>query len=192
MREDRAYDPERLAELIVYIAERSFGDPRFGKTKLNKILFFADFGSYRRNGASITGATYQHLPQGPCPHQLLPVIASLGDSVAWAKRNTMAGVQEQLVALRPAKVELFAGSEIALVEEILDEFRGLTNQQVSALSHETLAWRLTSDRQEIPYEMALLPQDPPSDEDLAWLEEVAVQALRPSTPSTLLATTGCG
>jgi Protein of unknown function (DUF4065) len=95
----RDYDQERLAELIVYIADRLIGDPRFGATMLNKVLFFADFEAYRRTGQSITGAVYQHLPQGPCAHQLLPAIQSLGSDVVWKETNTYAGKQKQLIAL---------------------------------------------------------------------------------------------
>jgi hypothetical protein len=70
-------------------------------------------------------------------------------------------------------VELFTGTEIAIVDQVTDELRQLTNQQVSDLSHDTMAWRLTSDRDEIPYGTALLSTDEPTAEDLAWVEEVA-------------------
>lgn len=46
----RRYEPQRLAELIMFVANRVLGDPMFGLTKVNKVLFFADFESYRRTG----------------------------------------------------------------------------------------------------------------------------------------------
>jgi hypothetical protein len=169
----RDYEERRLAELIVHIANRLIGDPRFGRTKLNKVLFFADFEAYRRTGRSITGSVYQHLPQGPCPHQLLPAINSLGNDVVWRTTETPVGRQHQLVALRSARVDIFDGVEIAIVDEVIDHLRGLTNGQVSELSHETIAWRLTQNGDEIPYGSALLSADDPTDEDLAWLKEIA-------------------
>ena len=36
----REYDRDRLERLSLYIASRSANDPKFGKTKLAKILFF--------------------------------------------------------------------------------------------------------------------------------------------------------
>lgn len=173
MMTERVYEEERLAELVMHIATRLLGDSRFGKTKLNKVLFFADFEAHRRTGSSITGAVYQHLEQGPCPQQLLPAIRSLGTDVAWRSHETYAGTQDQLVPLRPARLELFDGTEIALVDEIIEQLRGLTNRQVGELSHETLAWRLTADRDEIPYGAALLSHDTPTSEDREWLGEVA-------------------
>src|SRR5204863_5344149 len=63
----------KLAELILFISERSEGDPRFGAGKLNKLLFYSDFGSYRLLGKSITGQQYQKLSNGPAPRRLAAV-----------------------------------------------------------------------------------------------------------------------
>ena len=71
-------DPDRrLAELILYIAEKCERDPNFGATKLNKILAFADFSAYFETGRPITGAEYMRTPQGPVPRRLPPVRAEL-------------------------------------------------------------------------------------------------------------------
>lgn len=165
-----AYRQEKLQELILYVSSRSRTDPRFGMTKLNKILFFSDFGAFRQLGRSITGAVYQHLPQGPCPHQLLPAVEALGDAVTAISERTYAGTQTRLMAVRPPDLSLFTGAEIAVVEDVLTDLAPLTNKQVSDLSHDTMAWRLTEERQEIPYGMALLSSDEPTLEDLEWLE----------------------
>jgi hypothetical protein len=170
----RAYSAEKLQELIVYIADASEGDRRFGMTKFNKILFFSDFEAYRRTGSSITGAEYMHLDQGPVPHQMLPSTQTLQASGAIAERReeTYGGTQRRWVALRQANLDLFSAPEIAIVNEILTELAPLTNKQAANLSHETMAWRLTESDQEVPYGTALLSSDTPSDEDLRWLEAV--------------------
>ena len=54
-----AYDAKKFCELVLYIAKRSEDDPRFCAVKLNKIMYYSDFGAYRRLGQSITGANYQ-------------------------------------------------------------------------------------------------------------------------------------
>lgn len=169
------YEPDKLRELVLYVAGRSRNDPRFGLTKLNKILFFSDFGAYRRTGRPITGAVYQHLPQGPCPHQLLPVLGALKreSAVVEVLEPTYGGTQKRLVPLREADLSSFSGVEIAAVEEAITLLASLTNQQASDLSHETMAWRLTTEHQEIPYGTAILSSDEPTDEDLLWLKGVA-------------------
>lgn len=155
------------------VAERSQDDPHFGMTKLNKILFFTDFTAYQRTGQSVTGATYQHLDQGPCPQQLIPVIRALGDGVRQMEEQTYAGTQRRLQPTRPADVAMFSGTDISILDEILRLLRPMTARQASDLSHDTMAWRLTKDRQEVPYSTAVLSEEAPTDEDVAWLEGVA-------------------
>lgn len=130
--------------------------------------------AYQRTGRSITGAVYQNLQQGPCPHQLLPVLNELcavGDAVVRGEA-TFAGTQQRVVATRDADLSCFSGTEIAIVDGVIEGLAKLTNQQASEQSHKTKAWLLTEEGQEIPYGTALLSSDQPSADDLAWLEEV--------------------
>jgi len=66
----RQFDRSRFKEVLLYIAQSSENDPRFGATKLNKILYFSDFKAFATLGDFITGATYQRLDRGPAPHEL--------------------------------------------------------------------------------------------------------------------------
>jgi hypothetical protein len=176
MKGGRDYSPSKLRELVIYVAERSAGDSRFGMTKLNKILFFSDFEAYLRTGRSITGAAYQHLDEGPAPHQMLPVLESLKrDSAVIEKREqTYGGAQRRIIATREADLSDFSGPEVAVINEVIDRLAPLTNFEARELSHLELAWRLTHDKQEIPYGTVYLASDPPSEEDAMWLEQVPV------------------
>lgn len=50
------------------------------KTKLNKLLFYADFLHFKRAGVSITGLCYVHLPYGPVPDQYELIFQKLLDT----------------------------------------------------------------------------------------------------------------
>lgn len=73
------------------MAARLQADQSGGATKLNKVLFFADFAHVRRTGAPITGAVYQKLEHGPAARCLRPVRyqliengdAELHDEAGW-------------------------------------------------------------------------------------------------------------
>ena len=172
------YEPQKLEELIVYASEKSLTDQFYGKVKLNKILFYSDFTAYRRRGRSITGAVYQHLPNGPCPHQLLPAMNKLTSTAAVIEReeSTYVGTRKRVVSMRPADRQVFDLDDLTIVDEVIKELAPLNSKQVSDLSHETMAWRLTADYQEIPYGTALLDDEGPSEDDIAWLREVAAGA----------------
>ena len=161
VRMDVTYDEDKLCELIVYVAEWLAGDLAGGSTKLDKVLFFADFTHVRQHGRPITGAEYQHLPHGPAPRRLLPLRSRLiGDGAAELVTEDFLGrLQHRLVAKRSADLSVFSAEELATIEAVLDDLARMTGTQVSTLSHEESAWRHTDDGETIPYELALVPRE---------------------------------
>jgi hypothetical protein len=174
MNGDREYDARRLRELILFIARRCEGDPTFGSIKLNKILWYSDFAAFASLGKSITGARYQHLPEGPALVAMVPVLRDMTiEQEIREVRGTEGPKHRRAVALREPDLSLFEAEEVGIVTEFITELWAVPAHEVSALSHETMAWRLTEDRQEIPYGMAFLSAEEPTEEDLAWLRSVA-------------------
>ena len=155
---DSNYDERKLTELIVYVASRLQGDRSGGATKLNKVLFFADFAHVRRTGAPITGAEYQKLEHGPAPRRLRPVREALveGGEAELREEDFLGYRQHRLVPLRDADLAVFSDDEIVTVDKVLADLDGLNAKQVSDLSHEEAGWRLTEIGETIPYAAALV------------------------------------
>lgn len=152
---------DRLAELILHIATACEDDPNFGATKLNKILWWADFLSYARHGQPITGVEYQRLKNGPAPKRLLPVRARLvqaGDIVL-QERTVFKRTQKRIVPLRKTNYALFTAEQIALVDEVISDLWSDNATTVSEDSHGK-AWEIATDKQSIPYEAIFLSDDP--------------------------------
>jgi hypothetical protein len=165
----------RLRELILYVVKKCGGDSRFGATKLNKVLFYADFLSYARLGKAITGIAYMKLEKGPAPKRLLPVrqeMESAGELRVTKKQLVNGYWQARFEALRNAEVSRFSGAEIALVDEIIEFLRDKTAEQVSLESH-TLPWQLTPDGELIPYEYIFLSDRGFTESDARWAREIA-------------------
>jgi Protein of unknown function (DUF4065) len=148
----------RLQELILYVANRCDCDSSFGATKLNKILFYADFIAYIRLGQPITGAVYQRLPHGPAPRALVPVKREMiEDGVAVERQKIVYGkTQKRLVPLREANLDLFSAHHIAVVDEVIEVLSNHNAVQVSELSHQFPGWSLAENKEAIPYYTALL------------------------------------
>ena len=156
------FNKEKFHELILYIAQQSEDDPRFGATKLNKLLFYADFAGYRMLGQPITGATYQHLPAGPAPRELPEARRYLVDSGA-AKpetRDYFSGIQERLVPQRKVTESLFSPEELEIVNSVIAEFWNFNARRISDYSHGEWGWRATEDYEDIPYHLAWVSSDP--------------------------------
>lgn len=165
---------ELMRELILYIAEECADDPTFGATKLNKILFFADFLSYSETGDPITGVAYQRLPQGPAPKNLMPIRNKMerAREIAVSKKPFGHYNQHRVVALRPAKLEHFSGQDIAMVDRVIKGLWGITAAQVSDMSHQR-AWRVAGDQELIPYEAALISDEPITDYEINRTKELS-------------------
>jgi hypothetical protein len=169
----------RLAELILYISDRCQLDPTFGATKLNKILFYADFQHYASRGVPITGQEYMRLANGPVPRRLLPVRDELVQRHELVVRSVpYAGWQQKrTIALRDADLSGFNGDEIATVDSVINALWGKTAMEVSNLSHLFDGWKLAEDRETIPYEAALISEREPDEEDYEFAHE-AFEAYR--------------
>lgn len=152
------YDERKFTEMLLYVAAQLAADRAGGATKLNKVLYFADFAHVRRTGSAITGAEYQKLPQGPAPRRLLPVREQLvANDEAQVSREAFLGYEvHRLVPLRPADTSVFSTTELETIDSVLSDLAGLNARQVSDLSHEEAGWQLTDDGQVIPYESALV------------------------------------
>jgi hypothetical protein len=171
-----AFDSQRLKELMLYVSERLFDDPSFGAVKLNKVLYFSDFIAYSSLGHSITGATYQKQLQGPTARQLLLAQRELEseDAAELIDRAYFAGyTQKRLIPQRKADLSSFTAEEISLVDEVIEDLRGRSAKEVSDLSHRAVGWQIAEVGEDIPYETALLSDDPLTMEDVERARELA-------------------
>jgi hypothetical protein len=170
------FNRNKFVELVLYVADKSVEDPNYGATKLNKILFFADFLAYTNLGQSITGAAYQKLEHGPAPRELLPIQRQLierGDA-ALIPRGSYGYRQKRLTALREPDLSVFSPEEIALVDEVLDQLIHHRAADVSMLSHRWSAgWAAVEQGETIPYETAFWAPHAVNEDDIKRAQELA-------------------
>ena len=153
----------RLAELILYISRESAEDEGFGAVKLNKILYFSDFLAFGQYGSAITGAEYQHLPQGPAPRQLVPVRDKLVETkqLAIQERDVFGYTQKRTINLREPNLDEFTGRQIALVNWVIKTLlKGADATGASLLSHAEVGWKTTANGETIDYSTIFLSDAP--------------------------------
>lgn len=155
---DLVYDERKFAEMVLYVADLLRDDRAGGATKLNKVLFFAEFTHLRRHSAVISGCEFQKLTHGPAPRQLLPVRRRLVEAGAAeiVEEDFLGRPQHRLLPLRPPDVTVFSPDERQSIDDVLAQLAGMTGTQVSELSHEEPGWLLTRDGETIPYATAFL------------------------------------
>lgn len=173
---------DKFRELLLFIAQRSEGDPRFGALKLNKLLFYSDFMAYLKLGHPITGQPYFALENGPAPRYMVRFREQMVKSkdIAIARKPTLSGIQERVVALREPDPNIFEPAEIALITEILEMCKDHSGTELSELSHRFAGWRLAGDKENIPYEVALVGNRKPTLSEKQYglrLEAIAAECL---------------
>jgi hypothetical protein len=168
----------KLAELILYISQKCADDPYFGATKLNKILYFADFLHYGNHLKPITGVEYQKLPYGPAPRRLLPVrdrLVAQGDLGIQPAGLRNGGIQKKPVNLREPDLSLFSGSEIAQVDAVIKNFSSTDTDTISELSHRMIGWQVVDENETIPYNTVFVSNPKLSDTEIKRGLEVATK-----------------
>ncbi|MDZ4179161.1 MAG: DUF4065 domain-containing protein [Coriobacteriia bacterium] len=151
------YDADRpavrkLEEMVVYFAAK----PSMWRTKLNKLLYYADFLHYKRHGRSISGARYIHMQYGPVPADFYTLQATLIDQASLAEVPVeycdCAGTIFE--ALRPVDGDVFDQNELSTLDHVSRLFAEMSAAEISEFSHREPGWRETKDRETIPYDYA--------------------------------------
>lgn len=168
------YDANKLEQLLLHVAEESVGDPKFGKTKLNKILFYIDFFAYGRFGQPVTGAEYLRRPYGPVPRQVVAARNALlarGDAVI-EPADWFGLPQERLVAKGKADLSVFSQAEKSFIDFVIKALWDENGSQVSDISHHEPGWKIADDGEVIPYQAVFLSSRELTADDIRRGQEV--------------------
>jgi uncharacterized phage-associated protein len=148
----RQYSPEKLSAMIAYFAEKG---KKIYKTKLNKLLFYADFVNFHVNGRSISGANYVHIKFGPVPDQYEHLLKKLTSEreLEITPVKTQKGTANQIKSgakARNPKAEL-SPQETATLDWILSNYGQMTSEEIMESSHNEKAYRNTRAGEKIAY-----------------------------------------
>jgi len=144
----RKLDWRKLFNAIIYFC--SEGQP---KTKLNKLLFYADFKHFKEYSVSITGARYVHLQYGPVPDGYDYYFAELSREQYLAVEEEVIGAYTSFKCIARAEPDLraFEQTERHVLEEVLNHFREFGSVKIMEFSHEETAYASTAEGERISY-----------------------------------------
>jgi uncharacterized phage-associated protein len=164
------FDRSKFKEMVLYICENTDASD-LGSVKLHKTLYFSDMMKYVWDGAPISGEMYRKSPLGPTSHHLYWTLKQLEQEEALQIKETeyFGYLKKEYITKRNADRTRFSGSELQLIDEVIDFVcRNNTAKEISEISH-TRAWELAKLGAEIPYHsaFAIFPHFP-SDEGVDW------------------------
>ena len=137
----RPVDWTKVSETVVFLCQGK----GVSRTKLNKLLFYADFLHMKHFGSQVTGLPYVRLPHGPVPDQYELVFAALhaeglidlteaerGENVTYMHR-----------ARRSPDIAVFTTTELQALTRVQAEFENKSAKDISRRSHQEDAWQKT-------------------------------------------------
>lgn len=133
---------EKFTEMVVYFSEKV----QPFKTKMNKLLFYADFLMFRQSCFSISGTRYKAISMGPVPHNFQSVfeyLANKDEIDVHCFDFPDGGFGEQFIARqdRAFNPSLFSKEELEVLEKVATTFKKTTTADIIELSHLEKAWK---------------------------------------------------
>lgn len=133
---------ERLTEMVVYFTEQL----KPWKTQMNKLLFYADFLSFKKTCFSLSGAQYRAIKFGPVPSNYHSVFEYMLNSSNISIKYVDFGKGhegEQFIPNLNKKFndELFNEFELEVLKEVAEKFKGVKTKKLIDLSHKEKAWK---------------------------------------------------
>ena len=142
------YDIEKVANAIKFFKLKDV--KHLGKTKLMKLLFFADKEHLSKYGIPIFYDKYFKLPHGPVPSLTLNIIDSLNEVENFDLMEYTNILREHIEMKeinyngfsfngfeikKPFEKDIFSQSELEVLELIANKYKYFTANQISELSH---------------------------------------------------------
>lgn len=146
----RLFDEQRFAAAVSYLAGRV---QHLYKTRLMKMLWYADSLAYRDQGHAITGLVYSHMPMGALPiaHNELMELGT----VSTREEERVDGSVQYLVEPNDAiQIEVLSEAERAILDKVIDRFKYSDAASIVATMHNERAYMETDPGQIISFEFA--------------------------------------
>ena len=147
---------EKFTEMVVYFSEQI----QPFKTKMNKLLFYADFLMFKQTCFSISGVRYKAIDMGPVPNNFQSIfeyLANKDEIEIFTTEFPQGYTGEQFKAKidRPFKADLFSENELNVLEKVATVFKPTSTNDIIELSHLEEAWKKNEkDKSVISYEYA--------------------------------------
>jgi len=149
----RTFSASALQSMMVFFASQG----GVLKTKLNKLLWYADLEHYRRYSVSISGATYIHITFGPVPDNYeWHLAAAITNGLVASREVPFPGGcrGEEIVCESEPRLSDLPESAIEVLRAVHRHFKGLGSKRISDLSHEEPGYKETQQGEPIPYSYA--------------------------------------
>jgi len=130
---------EKLRHMIIYFT----GSMQPWKTKMNKLLFYADFLNFRKTCFSISGTQYRAIDMGPVPNNFSSIFeyAAENEDINIHRIAFPSGaLGEQFQPKAHFDADLFNETELETLKQVSDKFKRTSVNSIIEISHQEKGW----------------------------------------------------
>jgi len=134
---------DKFVEMVIFFTREV--QPNLWKTKLNKMLFYADFLHFKKSVQSISGCRYRAIDMGPVPnnfHSLFDYMVrnEYIDSTITTFANGSIGEQFTPHTQRSFDASRLTETELETLQEVVSRFKTIKTSDIVTISHQEQAW----------------------------------------------------
>ena len=132
---------EKFTEMVVYFTETL----QPWKTKMNKLLFYADFLMHKQCAFSMSGVQYRAIDMGPVPNNFNSIFEYLSnknkvDILNFNFPDGGTGEQFKPSGKSTFRPEIFTKEELAVLKMVAERFKKTSTNDIIDTSHKEKAW----------------------------------------------------
>lgn len=149
------YQREKLEAAILFFLKGA-NNGHLGKTKLMKMLYYADFDHMERHGSPITGARYVKMPQGPVPRKAFAVLdeMELSRKIISEKREVGRYTQTKYEPLVEPSLSTLDSDELRTLKRVALQWADEPLSRIVSATHGESPWLSVGMGEVIPYDLA--------------------------------------
>lgn len=146
---------EKLEQAILYFVTHP-EIRQLGKTKLMKLLYYADFDHFEQYDDSITGARYRRLEHGPVPDDAWTVLDEMVEGRRLVPTRVPAGAYDLITfqAMETHNPTAVSDLERATLHDVAERFKSFSTKQIENATHGEAPWIAVRPNEIIPYYLA--------------------------------------
>ena len=149
---NRMLSADRLAAMMAHFASKGI---QLYKTKLNKLLFYADMTGFYLTGRGLSGAQYVNLPYGPVPDRFEDMIDHAVKLGAIRSAGIL-GKDPSIRVISPGGevLDVLDNTDRRILDWVAENYGNLSTSAITHLSHEEKAYKDTRPGERIAYAYA--------------------------------------
>lgn len=142
----KSFDFKKFSNMVWFFSKKE----RPYLTKLNKLMFYADYYFFKNYHVSLSGAKYIRDFYGPVPEKFQTFYDNVKDIEVIENEHG----SFTRSAIDKSEEQIFNEDELRILNFVYEKFKGMYSGDIKDFSHEEKCWIEVSNKQPIPYSYA--------------------------------------